>query len=90
MACENCTWSKANHTNVIARSLTCGNFTPKIVAERNARAIDPDRCVTCGEFYTPKATKGATKCKCDVPKPPRWVLAEANDKPLPAMVRYGN
>lgn len=88
MACMNCTWSKANHTHAIASTLTCGNYVEAIVA-RNTEP-DPDRCQTCKEFFTPRTTKGSIKCKCDMPKPPRWVLAEANDKPLPAIVRYGN
>lgn len=86
MDCENCTWSMGNHTNPIAMALTCGAFSPRV---RNAAPIDPDRCPNCGEAFTPRINKGATKCKCDVPKPPRWVLAEANNKPLPGQVRYG-
>ena|SRR5688500_7784451 len=88
MQCANCTWTKANHTHSIAASLTCGDFTPLV---RNAAPVvaDPDRCVNCDEPFTPRVTKGATKCKCDVPRPPRWVMEQAERAPLVGSVRYG-
>lgn len=90
MACINCTWSKANHTNVVAASLTCENYTERLVAERNAgMAFMPERCPKCDEHLTPRVTKGAYQCKCDQPKPPRSVLEAANLAPLPGVVRYG-
>jgi hypothetical protein len=93
MDCANCTWAKANHTNVVAAPLTCGDFTPVVAAERNegpTLSFVPDRCPKCHEALTPKVTKGSYKCKCDQPRPPRWVLEQAGDKPLTGQVRYGN
>lgn len=91
MACINCTWSKANHTNAIAASLTCGDYTERLAAERNAATLTvfPDRCPKCAEFLTPRVTKGAYQCKCDQPKAPRSVLEAANRTPLSGQVRYG-
>lgn len=87
MECSNCTWSEANHDNIVAASLTCGAFAAR---NRNVRAsVDPDVCAGCGEFFTPRTTKGAIKCKCDMPKPPRWVLAQwaSDSKPSPEVNR---
>lgn len=87
MDCENCTWSKANHSRPIAKDLTCGAFAAR---QRNVRgSVDPDRCEGCNEVFTPRITKGAIKCKCDVPKPPRWVLEQwaSDDRPSPAINR---
>jgi hypothetical protein len=92
MDCANCTWSKANHTNVVASSLTCGRFTSReAVAARNASTLTviPERCPTCNEALTPRVTKGAYKCKCDQPRAPRSVLEAANNTPLSGQVRYG-
>ncbi len=44
----------------------------------------------CGEFLTPKVTKGAYLCKCDMPKPPRAILEAAERAPAPTFTRYGN
>lgn len=92
MDCANCTWTEANHTNVVASALTCGRFVSKgLVAERNAGTLTimPERCPKCNEALTPKVTKGSYMCKCDQPKPPRSVLEAANAIPLAGQVRYG-
>lgn len=93
MDCANCSWSKANHTNIVAASLTCGRFTSKAaVVARNAGAsltVIPERCEKCKEALTPRVTKGAYKCKCDQPRAPRSVLEAANNTPLSGQVRYG-
>ena len=92
MDCANCTWTEANHTNVVAASLTCGDFTAKVVAERNAGVsltVVPERCTRCNEALTPQVTKGSYKCKCDQPRAPRSVLEAANNTPLSGQVRYG-
>lgn len=90
MACANCTWTEANHTNIVAASLTCGNFTAVEVAARNASlTVIPERCAKCDEPLTPRITKGAYKCKCDQPRAPRSVLQAAERVPLSGQVRYG-
>lgn len=90
MLCTNCNWSEGLHESPIFATLTCGdNYTPKVRNVRNSVAPDPDRCADCGEVYTPRITKGSIKCKCDQPKPPRWVLdaMEYDDRPSPAINR---
>lgn len=90
MACINCTWSKANHTNAIAASLTCGDYSERLVAERNiGLTVLAERCEKCNEALTPRVTKGAYQCRCDMPKAPRSVLEAANRTPLSGQVRYG-
>jgi hypothetical protein len=103
MDCANCTWAEGNHTNPIAAALTCGDFTSRAaVAARNAASnltVIPERCPTCNEALTPKATKGAIKCRCDMPYMPNCVSGHgkgcncfrvASDaKPLTGSVRYG-
>lgn len=90
MACMNCTWTKANHTNAVAASLTCGNYSERLVAERNAGlTVIPDRCERCDEALTPRVTKGSYLCKCDQPRAPRSVLEAAERAPMSGQVRYG-
>lgn len=90
MECVNCTWSKANHTNTVAASLTCGNYTVAAVVERNAGlTVVPERCPKCHEALTPKVTKGSFKCKCDQPRAPRHVLERAANERVPMFTRYG-
>lgn len=92
MQCVNCTWTKANHTNAVAASLTCGRFVDAAkVAARNAATLTvvPERCPKCNEALTPKVTKGSYKCKCDQPRAPRSVLEAAERTPLTGQVRYG-
>lgn len=91
MDCINCTWSKANHTNVVAASLTCGDYTERVAARNDGPSLTvlAERCPKCNEALTPKVTKGAYFCKCDQPKAPRSVLEAANATPLSGQVRYG-
>lgn len=89
MDCINCTWSKSNHSRPIAAPLTCGDFSP---AQRNAGpslTVSPDQCAKCREHLTPRVTKGAYQCKCDMPRAPRSVLEAAANTPLSGQVRYG-
>lgn len=91
MDCANCKWTLKTHNGSLS-SVTCGEFSPKAVAARNSGptlTVIPDRCAKCGEALTPKVTKGAYLCRCDMPKAPRSVLADAANTPLPGLVRYG-
>lgn len=90
MDCNNCKWSRSLHDHPTFASLTCGdNFSPRQRNTRGSVAPDPDRCAGCGEVYSPRITKGSIKCKCDQPKPPRWVLEnmDKDDRPSPAINR---